>query len=115
MPLELLGGGHYSVSKAIAEKGVLAANSQDGLKTIALRLGMAVVGPTDRFISIYLRAIATPTFLAQYRCAGDVWTELTLAARTRYAAATPLERTSWRPMRCSTINARMASPASTSS
>ena len=64
----MLGGGHYSVSKTIAEKGVLAANGQDGLKTVALRLGMAVIGPTDRFISIYMRAIATPTFLGQYRC-----------------------------------------------
>ena len=51
---------------------MLAANGQNGLKTVALRLGMAVIGPTDRFIAIYMRAVATPTFLGQYRCGGSL-------------------------------------------
>ena len=102
----MLGGGHYSVSKTFAENGVLAANGQDGLKTVALRLGMAVIGPTDRFISIYMRAIATPTFLGQYRCERRSAGELISTARTRSAAATQHARTSWRRMHCWTRSAR---------
>ena len=49
-----LGSQCYNRTKRGAEQLVLQADGKDGIRSVNLRIGMAVVGPRDLFIAAYL-------------------------------------------------------------
>lgn len=53
---------HYHKSKRLAEKLILDANDTHGIQSLSIRPGMAVIGPQDLFLAVYLLSRPNPVW-----------------------------------------------------